>query len=94
MKLTKDGQNRLYGNVEYRARALCPVPCALTGATLEVVLVALSRLAVDACPNPLQLAPDGTWHSGGGRVILCPDETYVSGNPCVLTPSGEYVGSE
>lgn len=91
MKLTKDGQIRLYGNVEYRARALCPngtyvgggAQCALTP----------EGGYVPASPSPPQLAPDGTWHSGGGRVILCPDGTYVTGNHCVLTPSGEYVGS-
>ena len=43
-------------------------------------------------PGPAQMAPDGSWHPGGSRMVLCPDGSYVTGNVCVLTPNGHYVG--
>ncbi len=42
--------------------------------------------------HPPQLAPDGSYVPGGGTPRLCPDGTYVSGDQCVLTPDGHYVG--
>lgn len=39
-----------------------------------------------------QITPDGTYVGGNGRVLLCPDGSYVSGERCILTPDGGYVG--
>ena len=38
-----------------------------------------------------QLAPDGSFVTGGRPVTLCPNGQYVAGN-CVLTPNGTFVG--
>lgn len=38
-----------------------------------------------------QLAPDGSFVSGGRPVTLCPNGQYVAGD-CVLTPNGTFVG--
>lgn len=38
-----------------------------------------------------QMAPNGTFVSGGGTPTLCPDGTYVAGS-CRLAPNGKYVG--
>lgn len=39
-----------------------------------------------------RLAPNGTYVGGSGRILLCPDGSYVAGERCVLTPAGTYVG--
>lgn len=40
-----------------------------------------------------RLAPNGAYVGSAGRVILCPDGSYVAGERCMLTPNGTYVGT-
>lgn len=39
-----------------------------------------------------QLAPNGTYVSGGGLPTLCPDGSYVAGS-CQMAPNGKFVGN-
>lgn len=47
-------------------------------------------------PAPPAVIPSvpgyGNNATGNGRVVQCPDGTYVTGRYCVMTPNGTYVG--